>query len=124
MNNRILTFNFNTYMPVNESLSYRAKIVRFGSYVQSTYPDADVIAIQEYSSAKKYLQELAEVFGGEYLVLAPSDFSLDEHPRSLLIDHIFFSKKAWEDFNPSGFVLDGDLMDEISDHCLLVTMSA
>ena len=56
MNNRILSFNFNTYMPVNESFSYRAKIVRFGSYVQSTYPDADVIAIQEYSSTKKYLQ--------------------------------------------------------------------
>ena len=40
------------------------------------------------------------------------------------IDHIIFSKKAWEDFNPSGFVLDGDLIDEISDHCLLVAMSA
>ena len=40
------------------------------------------------------------------------------------IDHILFSEKAWADFNPAGFAMDGDLVNEISDHCLLAVMSA
>lgn len=40
------------------------------------------------------------------------------------IDHIFFSKMTWDELNPLEFALDGDLVDELSDHCLLAAMSA
>lgn len=40
------------------------------------------------------------------------------------IDHIFFSKKAWSEFIPSGFILDSDLLGELSDHCLLAALPA
>ena len=40
------------------------------------------------------------------------------------IDHILLSKKAWDDFKPVGFTLDGNVIDEISDHSLLAIMSA
>lgn len=40
------------------------------------------------------------------------------------IDHIFYSKKAFEVFKPSSFALDGNLLGDVSDHSMLVAISA
>ncbi len=40
------------------------------------------------------------------------------------IDHILFSKKAWNDFYPISMDYDGNLLDELSDHILLAAVTA
>ncbi|MCR5205976.1 MAG: hypothetical protein K6E47_13110 [Lachnospiraceae bacterium] len=248
----LLSFNFNSWMPVSKGMSYKKRIKRFAGYIRSKYGNAAVIAIQEFiSGGGKYLNDLYEAFGKDYYIIVPPSFDYRAHPRSLItvtllkksiieryevkdlgkclpnrisyivawvegqpwtimniymvqtanfagkpdwyvslrkklhselweeviseavsqrgervillgdfqessegvnmqtlnemgykevatgfptvkndffkewnIDHILFSQKAWSEFNPSGFTLDGDLIGELSDHCLLAVMSA
>ena len=40
------------------------------------------------------------------------------------IDHIFFSGDAYSEYQPSGFSVDADLVNTLSDHCLLSVRSA
>ena len=40
------------------------------------------------------------------------------------IDHILYSRRAFELFKPSSFALDGNLLGEVSDHSMLVAISA
>lgn len=252
MRKKIISFNFNSWKPVAENISYREKIKQFAVYVRNKYGDAAIIAMQEFiTGGGKYIDELYQAFNKDYYVVTPPLFDYRDHPKSLVsitllrksvvnryevknlgkclpnrvsyviawmdgkpwsimniyavqianftgkadsyiadrkdshkklwdeiiaeakiqsngrvivlgdfqesseeshvkelynvgyrevnkgfptirndffternIDHILFSNAAWDDFNPVGFALDGDLIDELSDHCLLAVMSA
>lgn len=86
--------------------------------------DARMVALGDFqeSSDSSHIKALGEMGYKEVTAGFPTvhDNFFDEKN----IDHILLSKKAWDDFNPVGFALDGNVIDEISDHSLLVIMPA
>lgn len=86
--------------------------------------DSRIITLGDFqeSSDSSHIKELKELGYKEATAGLPTvrnDFFAEKN-----IDHILLSARAWDEFKPAGFALDGDLIDEISDHCLLVIMSA
>ena len=80
--------------------------------------DARMVALGDFqeSSDSSHIKALGEMGYKEVTAGFPT-----AHNN---IDHIFLSKKAWDDFNPVGFALDANVIDAISDHSLLVIMPA
>ena len=78
--------------------------------------------MQENSKNGKNILKLSEMGYCEKIAGFPTvrnDFFSDQS-----IDHILYSRKAFELFKPVSFALDGNLLGEVSDHSMLVAISA
>ncbi len=86
--------------------------------------DARMVALGDFqeSSDSSHIKALGEMGYKEVTAGFPTVHNNFFDEKN--IDHILLSKKAWDDFNPVGFALDGNVIDEISDHSLLVIMPA
>ena len=90
-----------------------------------TFKDDFVILLgdlQENSKNGKNILKLSEMGYCEKVAGFPTvrnDFFCEQS-----IDHIFYSRKAFELFKPSSFALDGNLLGEVSDHSMLIAISA
>lgn len=86
--------------------------------------DSRIIALGDFqeSSESSHIKKLKELGYKEVAADFPTVRNDFFHEKN--IDHILFSTEAWDKFKPTGISLDGDLIDDISDHCLLAIMSA
>ena len=85
INNFILSYNLNAWMPVNTKLTMEDKIVKLKSYIYGTYGLPAVIMLQEVMAGRgrEFLNAI-ELNFSNYEVITPASFDYRKHSRSIM----------------------------------------